>query len=61
MNDYRTITGTPDGLGIDLNREKEVHAWCESLDCSEQQLRSAVDVVGSSAKAVRAHLGRSQA
>ena len=60
MNDYRTITGTPDGLRIDLNREQEVHAWCESFDCTEQQLRSAVGVVGSSAKDVRDHLGRSQ-
>ena len=60
MTDDRNKTGAPDNQKINLNQEHEVRDWCKALDCSEQQLRSAVGVVGSSAKAVRAHLGRSE-
>ena len=60
MTDDRSKAGSPDNQKINLNQEHEVRAWCASLECSEQQLRSAVGVVGSSVKAVRAHLGRSE-
>jgi hypothetical protein len=42
---------------IALNEEHEVRSWTESLGCTEEELRKAVAAVGSSAEAVREHLG----
>jgi Protein of unknown function (DUF3606) len=44
--------------GIDLDDPKATAEWCEELDCSEEQLRAAVKVMGRSAAAVRQHLTR---
>lgn len=54
----RSKAGSPDNRLINLNQDLDVRDWCKSLDCSEQQLCSAVAVVGSSARASRAQFGR---
>lgn len=43
---------------ISLNEDYEVRDWCNSLGCSPEQLREAVEAVGNSAEAVRAHLAK---
>ena len=58
MSDDRNKTGTPDNDLINLGQPHEVRDWCDSLGCSEPQLRAAVAAVGNSASAVRAHLAR---
>jgi hypothetical protein len=41
---------------VDLAQEWEVTFWSREFSCSESELRSAVEAVGSKAGAVRAHL-----
>jgi hypothetical protein len=41
---------------IDLRQEGSIARWCRKLGCTEPQLRRAVNEVGYSAEAVRAHL-----
>lgn len=55
MTDDTSKTGNDRKL-ISLTQEYEVRDWCKSLDCTEQQLRDAVQAVGNSADAVRQHL-----
>jgi hypothetical protein len=45
-----------DRNNIYLHNAHEVHYWTLALDCTEQQLRSAVAVVGANAEAVRRYL-----
>ena len=55
MADDKSKTGL-DGELISLAYQRDVRAWCKSLDCSEQQLRDAVAAVGDSAERVRGYL-----
>ena len=41
---------------ISLNEAHEVRNWTESLGCTPEQLKEAVQAVGNSADAVRAYL-----
>jgi hypothetical protein len=41
---------------ISLDEPREVYSWTESLGCTEDQLRFAVQTVGNSADAVRKYL-----
>jgi hypothetical protein len=43
---------------IGLEQDQEVRYWTVALNCTEQELRAAVDVVGNSAKWVREYLRR---
>lgn len=43
---------------INVNEVYEVQYWTKALDVSEEELRKAVAAVGTSATAVRDHLGR---
>ncbi|WP_084220819.1 DUF3606 domain-containing protein [Pseudoxanthomonas sp. J31] len=58
MSDDRKEVGSPDRDRINLSEDYEVRYWTEALSVSEQQLREAVAAVGSTADAVRRHLGR---
>lgn len=41
---------------ISLEQEHEVRSWCESLDCTQEQLQEAVKAVGHSAEKVTEYL-----
>jgi hypothetical protein len=58
MSDDRSNTGSPDRDRINLHEDYEVRYWTRTLDVSEEQLRQAVQQVGSTAEAVRKHLGK---
>ena len=58
MSDDRNNPGRPDRDRINLNEDYEVRYWTEALGVSEQELRDAVQAVGSTADAVRRHLGK---
>lgn len=45
---------------IDLNDQREVNWWRKRFDCSEEQLRQAVDKVGDSAAKVEQVLDGSE-
>jgi hypothetical protein len=55
MTDDTSKTGLDREL-IALDEPHEVRSWTESLGCTEEQLRDAVNAVGHSADAVRQHL-----
>jgi len=57
MSDDPSKTGQDRRL-ISLAQDHEVREWCQSLGCTEEQLRRAVAAVGDSAQAVRAELGQ---
>lgn len=44
--------------GVDLDDPAVVAEWCERFDCTEEQLRAATRVAGTSAESVRQHLMR---
>ena len=58
MSDDKNKTGSPDRDRIDVNTDYERQYWTKALGVSGQQLRDAVDQVGTSADAVRRHLGK---
>ncbi len=58
MPDNKQITHPLDAKRIDINDPFEVRNWCKTLECTEQQLRSAVKAVGTSGAAVRKHIGK---
>lgn len=58
MPDNKKITHPLDAKRIDIHDPAEVRNWCKSLGCTEQQLKAAVKTVGTSAAAVRKHLGK---
>ena len=55
MNDYATATGHDTKI-VEISDGNEVRYWCESLGCTEAQLRESVQAVGSSPENVRAFL-----
>lgn len=56
MPDDPTKRGRADRERISLVQGHEVRYWCDALDCSERQLRDAVEEVGHMAADVRRHL-----
>jgi len=55
MNDYATATGH-DTKTVEIADGNATRYWCESLGCTEAQLREAVQAVGSSPAKVRVFL-----
>ena len=55
MSDYRTATGH-DSEVIEIVDGNQVRYWCDSLGCTEAQLREAVQAVGYSPPKVRLFL-----
>ena len=56
MADDRDIRGPQDRSRINTEQDYEVRYWTRELNISEQELRRAVQTVGSSADRVREHL-----
>ena len=55
MSDYTTATGH-DTTTVEIADGNEVRYWCESLGCTEAQLRESVQAVGNSPARVREFL-----
>jgi hypothetical protein len=60
MSDDLTNRGQADRLRINVNEHHEVLYWTEALECTEEELRAAVDAVGVMATDVRVHLGKTE-
>lgn len=60
MPDDTSKTGSDRKL-ISLKEDYEVRDWANSLGCTPEQLRSAVEAVGHSADKVREHLSARRA
>jgi len=58
MSDDKSKAGSPDRDRINLSEDYEVRYWTKTLGVSEDELRAAVKQVGSTAEAVRRHLGK---
>jgi hypothetical protein len=57
MTDDKRNVGSPDRDRINLGEDYEVQYWSKELRITPEKLRSVVEAVGPSAKAVREHLG----
>ena len=55
MSDDPKKTGLDRKL-ISLEQEHEVRDWCQSFNCTPEDLRRAVEAVGNSAEKVRAYI-----
>lgn len=58
MSDDKSKTGSPDRDRINLTEDYEVQYWTKELGVTADELRAAVNAVGSTSKAVREHLGK---
>lgn len=58
MADDKRNTSSPDRDRINLSEPYEVEYWTKTLGVSAEELRAAVSAVGSTANAVRQHLGK---
>lgn len=58
MPDDKTKRRPEDASRINVHEPYEVNWWTHELGVSEAKLRAAVQAVGVSAAAVRAHLGK---
>ncbi|RZA12915.1 MAG: DUF3606 domain-containing protein [Lysobacteraceae bacterium] len=56
--DDKKNTGSPDRDRINLREDYEVQYWTKALGVTRDELRKAVEAVGSTADAVRRHLGK---
>lgn len=54
--DNKTNTGNPDRERINVNEDYELQYWSEKFGVSKEELKAAVNAVGTSAKEVEAHL-----
>lgn len=59
MADDKTQVGGQDRTRIDVNEDYEVRDWATRFGVSPDELRDAVEAVGTQAKDVEAHLKRS--
>lgn len=58
MSDDRKNTGSPDRDRVNVNEDYELQYWTKALGVTADELRAAVEAVGPTAAAVRAHLGK---
>jgi hypothetical protein len=58
MADNKQQRGQQDRNRIDVHEDYELRYWTEELGVNPDELKSAVQKVGPSAKAVREHLGK---
>ena len=56
MSDNKDLRHSPDNRRIDVNDRNEMRNWMKSLNVTEDELRRAVEKVGTSADKVREHL-----
>lgn len=57
MSDDKTKKRPQDASKINLNQRYEIDYWCNRFGCSEDELRNAVDIVGTSKEDVEDFLG----
>ena len=58
MSDDRTNRGAADRSRVNINEDYELRDWSKRLGVSPEELKKAVQKVGTSAKAIRKHLGK---
>jgi hypothetical protein len=58
MPDDKSVTGAADRSRINVNEDYELRDWSTTLGVTPEELKKAVEKVGTSADAVRKHLGR---
>ena len=58
MSDDKTKRRPLDASRINIHEEYEVNWWCHELGITKAQLVAAVNAVGTSAAAVKKHLGK---
>ena len=58
MSDDKSKAGKQDRDRINVNEDYELRDWSKKLGVSGDELRKAVQKVGTSAEAVRKHLGK---
>lgn len=58
MSDDLNNRGSQDRTRINVNEEHELRYWTKALGVTEDELKRAVQAVGVSVDAVRAHLGK---
>lgn len=56
MADDKTRSGGQDRTRIDVHESYELRDWSEKFGVTPEQLKAAVDAVGTSAEAVEKHL-----
>ncbi|RZI59602.1 MAG: DUF3606 domain-containing protein [Rubrivivax sp.] len=56
MSDDKSKTGGQDRARINVNEDYELRDWSKKFGVTPEQLKQAVNAVGSSAEAVEAHL-----
>jgi Protein of unknown function (DUF3606) len=58
MSDDKTNRGTADRNRINIREDYELRDWSKRLGVTPEELKKAVQQVGTSADAVRKHLGK---
>ena len=58
MSDDKTNRGSQDRSRINIHEEYELRDWSKRLGVTPEELKKAVGQVGTSADAVRKHLGK---
>lgn len=58
MSDDKNQAGGADRARINVNEDYELRDWSQRLGVTPDELREAVKAVGTSADAVRKHLGK---
>jgi Protein of unknown function (DUF3606) len=58
MSDDKSKAGAPDRDRINVNEDYELRGWSKKLGVTPEQLKKAVQSVGTSADSVRKHLGK---
>lgn len=56
MSDDKSKTGGQDRARINVNEDYELRDWSKKFGVTPEQLKQAVNAVGTSAEAVEAHL-----
>jgi hypothetical protein len=56
MSDDKTKTGGQDRTRINVNEDYELRDWSKKFDVTPEQLKAAVEAVGTDAAAVKQHL-----
>jgi len=58
MSDNRELRGGQDRTRVSLGEDYEVRYWTGRFNCSEEELRKAVEKVGNSVEKIEAELSR---
>jgi hypothetical protein len=56
MQDSPNIIIPQDATRININRKYEVEYWCDKFNCTEEELKKAINRVGVTSEAVKEYL-----